>query len=57
MVEIAGDEHYEFIPQILYVYNEESPYNDHKNGSSGGGLNAQFKVASKVRNSKKYNKL
>ena len=57
MVEIAGDKHYEFIPQILYVYNEESPYNDHKNGSSGGGLNAQSKVASKVRNSKKYNKL
>lgn len=57
MIEMAGDDHYEFIPQILYVYNEENPYNDHKNESSGGGLVSQSKVAQKVRNNKKYNKL
>jgi glycosyltransferase involved in cell wall biosynthesis len=57
MIEMAGEDHYEFIPQILYVYNEESPYNDHKTESSGGGINNQAKIALRVRNSKKYNKL
>jgi len=57
MIEMAGDKHYEFIPNILHVYNEESPYNEHKNESAGGGLNTQSQNAFKIRNKKKYNTL
>lgn len=57
MIEMAGNKHYEFIPNILHVYNEESPYNEHKNGSAGGGLNTQSQNAFKIRNKKKYNTL
>lgn len=55
MIEMAGDKHYEFIPNILHVYNEDSPYNEHKNGSAGGGLTTQSQNAFKIRNKKKYN--
>jgi glycosyltransferase involved in cell wall biosynthesis len=55
MIEMAGDKHYEFIPNILHVYNEESPYNEHKNESAGGGLTTQSQNAFKIRNKKKYN--
>ena len=57
MVEMSGDKHYEFIPNILHVYNEESPFNEHKNGSAGGGLSTQSNNAVKIRNKKKYNLL
>jgi glycosyltransferase involved in cell wall biosynthesis len=30
MVEMSGIEHYRFMPEINYVYNEENPLNDHK---------------------------
>jgi glycosyltransferase involved in cell wall biosynthesis len=30
MIEMAGLEHFKFIPDILYVYNESNPINDHK---------------------------
>lgn len=30
MVEMSGIEHYKFMPQINYIYNEENPINDHK---------------------------
>lgn len=30
MLEMAGDSHYVFMEDINYVYNEESPLNDHK---------------------------
>jgi glycosyltransferase involved in cell wall biosynthesis len=56
MVEMAGKNHYEFIPDILLVYNEESPYNDHKEGSSAG-VNDQFRCASIIRNLPKYKSL
>jgi glycosyltransferase involved in cell wall biosynthesis len=55
MIEMAGDKHYEFIPNILHVYNEESPYNEHKNESAGGGLTTKAQNAFKIRNKKKYN--
>lgn len=55
MIEMAGDKHYEFIPNILHVYNEESPYNEHKNESAGGGLTTQAQNAFKIRNKRKYN--
>jgi len=30
MVEMAGLNHFKFIPEILYIYNEGNPINDHK---------------------------
>ena len=30
MVEMAGLEHFKFIPDVLYIYNEGNPINDHK---------------------------
>ncbi len=30
MLEMAGDDHYVFIEDILYVYNAENPINEHK---------------------------
>ena len=30
MIEMAGYEHYRFMPEINYIYNEENPMNDHK---------------------------
>ena len=30
MLEMAGSEHYKFIPETLLVYNEQNPLNDHK---------------------------
>lgn len=57
MVEMAGKDHYEYIPNILYVYNEENPYNDHKSGSSSGSAFEQFRVSQIIRNLPKYQKL
>ena len=30
MIEMAGVEHFKFIPDVLYIYNEGNPINDHK---------------------------
>lgn len=30
MLEMSGEEHYKFLPDINYVYNEQNPINDHK---------------------------
>ena len=30
MVEMSGIDHYKFMPEVNYVYNEENPLNDHK---------------------------
>lgn len=57
MVEMAGDDHYEYIPNILYVYNEQNPYNDHKSGSSSGSAYEQFRCSNIIRNLPKYQKL
>ena len=57
MIEMSGDKHYEFIPNILHVYNEESPFNEHKNESAGGGLTTQSQNAIKIRNKKSYKTL
>lgn len=56
MIEMAGDKHYEYIPNILYVYNEQNPYNDHKPGASAGQFE-QFRCSNIIRNLPKYNKL
>lgn len=57
MLEMAGLKHYEFIPDIMYVYNAESPFNEHKNQSAGGGLKSQSECANTIRNKKSYNPL
>jgi glycosyltransferase involved in cell wall biosynthesis len=57
MVEMAGDKHYEFIPDIMYVYNAESPYNEHKPNSSDGGLQSQSSNDNYIRNMKPYRPL
>ena len=30
MLEMSGEKHFKFIPDILYIYNESNPLNDHK---------------------------
>jgi glycosyltransferase involved in cell wall biosynthesis len=57
MVEMAGEKHYEYIPNILYVYNEQNPYNDHKSGSSSGSAYEQLRCSNIIRNLPKYQKL
>lgn len=58
LLELAGDENYRFLPELYYVYNAESPYNDHKPGSAtGGGHQEQERCANIIRNKTKLNKL
>jgi glycosyltransferase involved in cell wall biosynthesis len=57
LLELAGKEHYKYNPNVLYVYNSSSPYNEHKNESAGGGLNEQTRCANVVRQKTKLNKL
>lgn len=57
MVEMSGDKHYKFISDILYVYNEENPLNDHKPGSRSGSQFEQVRCNQIIRNKKKYNRL
>lgn len=57
LLELAGNQHYKFVPNILYVYNGDSPYNDHKEGSACGGLTEQSRVANIVRNKKPLKQL
>jgi glycosyltransferase involved in cell wall biosynthesis len=52
MIEMAGEEHYKFMPEINYIYNGENPLNDHKVNS-----NAVNDLVIKLRNQPKYNKL
>jgi len=54
MIEMAGNIHYEFIPEILYIYNDESPYNEFKDESAGGGKFQQFLCESEIRSKKPY---
>lgn len=58
LLELAGDENYRFLPKLYYVYNAESPYNDHKIGSAtGGGHREQERCSNIIRNKTKLNKL
>lgn len=52
MLEMSGDEHYKFIEDILYVYNEQNPMNDHKVNMSIVNV-----IADKIRKMKPYDKL
>ena len=57
MVEMAGEEHYEFISNILLVYNGDNPRNDHKQGSASGGPHEQFRTHQIISSRPKYQKL
>jgi glycosyltransferase involved in cell wall biosynthesis len=52
MLEMAGDEHYHFIDDIIYVYNEQNPINDHK-----VDLNLVNNISDKIRKMTPYKKI
>ncbi len=52
MLEMAGDEHYEFIKDILYTYNGDNPINEHK-----VDISMVNNHASRIRAKEKYTKL
>ena len=58
LLERAGENNYRFLDKIYYVYNADSPYNDHKPGSAtGGGVTQQSRCATIIRNKLKLDKL
>jgi glycosyltransferase involved in cell wall biosynthesis len=58
LLELAGEENYRFLSNLYYVYNAESPYNDHKPGSAtGGGHQEQERCSNIIRNKTKLKKL
>jgi glycosyltransferase involved in cell wall biosynthesis len=52
MLEMAGEEHYRFMSDINYVYNEQNPINDHK-----VDLTLVNVIAEKIRNKEPYTKI
>jgi hypothetical protein len=52
MFEMSGKEHYRFLTDINYVYNETNPLSDHK-----VDLQATIDLANKIRNKTPYEKL
>lgn len=52
MLEMSGEEHYRYMSEINYVYNESNPLNDHK-----VDIMLVNEIANKIRNKQKYKKL
>jgi glycosyltransferase involved in cell wall biosynthesis len=52
MLEMAGPEHYKFMPEVNYVYNADNPLNDHK-----VDITLVDSIAKKIRTKPKYNRL
>jgi glycosyltransferase involved in cell wall biosynthesis len=52
MLEMSGDEHYRFMNEINYIYNDNNPINDHK-----VDLLLVNQIADKIRKMPKYNLL
>ena len=52
MLEMSGPEHYRFLPDILYIYNESNPINDHK-----VNMGNVIQTVNKIRNKKEYSKI
>ncbi len=50
MLEMAGQDRYKHIPKILLIYNDISPFNDHKTGSGSGGRDEQISTEKILRN-------
>lgn len=52
MLEMASNKHYKFIPEILLIYNDLNPLNDHKID-----MNLVNKLSIEIRGRKKYDNL
>lgn len=52
MLEMSGQEHYRFLEDILYIYNESNPLNDHKIN-----MPSVSKTVNKIRNKQSYKKI
>jgi glycosyltransferase involved in cell wall biosynthesis len=52
MLEMSGQEHYKFMTDVNYIYNEQNPLNDHK-----VDLTLVNDIAVKIRNKSPYEKL
>lgn len=52
MFEMSGEEHYRFLSEINYIYNESNPINDHKVNMSN-----VINTVNKIRNKSEYKKL
>lgn len=52
MFEMCGLEHYRFLTDINYIYNESNPINDHK-----VNMSKVIEIVNKIRNKKSYIKL
>jgi hypothetical protein len=52
MFEMSGDEHYKYISDINYIYNEQNPINEHK-----VNLKKVNEIAKQIRSKKSYDKL
>jgi len=52
MFEMSGEEHYRFLPEINYIYNESNPINDHK-----VNMGNVVSTVNKIRNKTEYEKL
>lgn len=52
MLEMAGQEHYKFMTDVNYIYNEQNPLNDHK-----VDLTLVNDIAIKIRNMEPYKKI
>jgi glycosyltransferase involved in cell wall biosynthesis len=52
MLEMSGQEHYKFMTDVNYIYNEENPLNDHK-----VDITLVNDIAIKIRNKNPYEKL
>jgi glycosyltransferase involved in cell wall biosynthesis len=57
MIEMAGSEHYEFVPNVLLIYNDDNIYADNKPHSAAGGILEQSKTANYIRFKKPYKPL
>jgi len=52
MIEMCGLEHYKFMEDVNYIYNETNPLNDHKIN-----LNKVQKIVNQIRNKKTYSRI
>jgi glycosyltransferase involved in cell wall biosynthesis len=52
MLEMSGEEHYKFMDEINYIYNEQNPLNDHKVNMSKVNYYVGY-----ARKKQKYNKI
>ena len=52
MIEMAGEEHYRFMTDVNYIYNEINPLNDHK--VNMGSVN---ELVVKIRNKTPYKQI